>query len=357
MHVQVVYQSRVPENRTTGSVMARSPGFFKRLLGTDRRQAASTDSLSSSGSDLEEPCTGQQSPKGSSATLVPPVSKGEQACSTETRLQERHACAGSPEGSSSRAALGKGSSTVPFPMDGSSQSITSNVKGSPHPLRSSTSPSTSDPHQLFDRSPSQSPPGANIIRREKQKTSPLCLSSMASLQAALHRDKPSVAMQRPSVTLHGDSMTHGNIRPQMQKVCSSPVSGSQMFFMDSGAAGTWRSASSLPLATLQDSSNPRRSHSMDFDKTAGRHAQSPAILHKGPRSLQSIDSIHTQSTTEGAPTCLRKVTAELYILNRRSHFHQHLMFTWERRLLVSDNHMYDVGSWHCHGPCSLHTFV
>ena len=359
MHVQVVYQGRVVESKAT-SVMMKSPAFLKRLFGADRKQTASyTDSLSSSG-DLEELYGGQQSPFGSSSMLVPSTLKGEQAHFRQTSSQGLHVCVGSLESSSNKA--------VPLAVD-SSQSTTSNVKGSPpHTLTSSTPATTSEPRQLIDKSPLQSLPEPNITRREKQKISPLCLNNMASLQAAMYRDEPSVAMQTPSVAMHeqtvamhkpsvamrgpsvamrgpsitvpGDSSPHENSQRQVtevQKVPSNLKPDGRGPLMDAVAMSSWKSASSLPLAILHDSS-PRRSHSMDFDKTAGQDAPSPGILQKGPRSMLSIESIRSQasSTPEGSPICLRKVTAELYILNRRSHFHHHLLLAWERRLLVSE---------------------
>ena len=374
MHVQVVYQGRVVESKAT-SVMMKSPAFLKRLFGADRKQTASyTDSLSSSG-DLEELYGDQQSPLGGSSMLVPSTLKGEQARFRQTSSQELHVCVGSLESSSNKA--------VPLAVD-SSQSTTSNVKGSPpHTLRSSTPATTSEPRQLIEKSPLQSLPEPNITRREKQKTSPLCLNNMASLQAAMYRDEPSVAMQTPSVamhgqsvamhrppgamrgpsvamrgpsvamrgpsvamrgpsiTVHGDSLPHENSQRQVtevQKVHRNLKPDGRGPLMDGVAMSSWKSASSLPLAILHDSS-PRRSHSMDFDKTAGQDAPSPGILQKGPRSMLSIESIRSQasSTPEGSPICLRKITAELYILNRRSHFHHHLLLAWERRLLVSES--------------------
>lgn len=359
VHVQVVYQGRVVESKSTTSVMVKSPAFLKRLFGADRKQtASSTDSLSSSG-DLEELYGGQQSPLGGSSMLVPSTLKGEQAHFRQTSSQELHVCVGSLESSSNKAgALSVSSAAVPLAVD-SSQSMMSSVKGSPHTLRSSTPASTSEPRQLIDKSPLQSLPEPNFTRREKQKTSPLCLSNVASLQAAMYRDEPSVAMKTPSVamqsiamhgqsvamhgpsiTVHGDSSPHENSQHQVtevQKVHNNLMPDGRKFLNDGVAMSSWKSASSLPLTILHNSS-PRRSHSMDFDKTAGQDALSPGILQKGPRSMLSIESIRSQasSTPEGSPICLRKVTAELYILNRRSQFHKHLLLAWERRLLVSE---------------------
>ena len=355
-HVQVTYQSQVSESRTTSSVMARSPALLKKLFVPDKKLAASfTESLNSSG-DLEELCEGKEGIIGGIPLLTPSVPKVEQAGFEQPPSQERRAGAGSFEGSSIRDMSMR--STATLVGEDSSQRMISDVKDSPYTMRPPTSAATSDPYQFPDKSSLQSSPGPTIARREKQKTSPLCLHSVASLQAALNRDDPSVAVHKPSVAMHEpsvatqgtfvathrtsvavqgpsvtvqrDSSPHGHCQYKM------PMPSRGRSLNSYVAEGTWKSSSSLPLTILRDSSAPRRSHSMDFDKTARRDVQSPGVLRKGPRSMLSFESLPSQasSTTEGCPVGLKKATAEFYILNRRSHFHQHLVLAWERRLLV-----------------------
>ena len=363
-HVHVMYQSQVSEGRTTSSAMARSPALLKKLFVADKKlSASSTESLNSSG-DLEELCGGKESTIGGIPLLSPSVPKVEQAGFEQLPSQELHASTESFEGSSIRGGPVTMGSTAPLVGEDSSQRMISDVKCSPYAMKSPTSAATSDLYQFPDKSPLQSSPGLTIARREKQKTSPLCLHSVASLQAALNRDdpsiavhKPSVAMYEPSVATQGtpvaahrtsvalqgpfaavqrDSSPHGHRQHKMRKDCDSPMPSRGRSLNSYVAEGTWKSSSSLPVTILRDTSAPRRSHSMDFDKSTRQDVQSPGVLRKGPRSVLSFESLPSQAsrTTEGCPVGLKKATAELYILNRRSHFHQHLVFAWERRLLV-----------------------
>lgn len=348
-HVQVMYQSQVSEGRTTGTVMARSPALLKKLFGADKKLAASSTESLNSRSDLDGLCGGKESTIGGIPLLTPSVPKLEQAGFEQLLSQERHASAGSFEGSSIiRDGPRTRSSTAPLVGEDSSQRMLSDVKGSPYTMKSPTSAATSDHYQFPNQSPLRSSPGPIIARREKQKTSPLCLNSVASLQAALNRDDPSVAVYKPSVATQGTSVAtdrtsvalqgppRGHCQDKMLRSCGSPMPSRGKSLNSYVAEGTWKSSSSLPLTILRDSGAPRRSYSMDFDKTARQDVQSPGVLRKGPRGMLSIESLPSQgsSTTEGCPTGLKKVTAEFYILNRRSHFHQHLVLAWERRLLV-----------------------
>lgn len=347
-HVQVVYQSRVTEDKSPGSVFGKSPALLRKLFGVDGKQIAySTDSLSSSG-DLEELCGSQHSPLGGSPMLVPSRWKGEQSRFGQTSTQELLVDPVSPESKSSKIASLNESSTTLSPT----QSMMSTLKGSPHTSKSSMLSSTSESHLFVDKSLSPSDP--NVARRKKQKvSSPLCHNNVVSLQAAISRDEPSVAMHAiheslvamhgPSVAMNGDSLpsgsTRGNSRQQVaegQKMRNQLPTGRRPL-NDTASTSTWRSASSLPAGILHEDTSPRRSQSMDFDKTVGGATQSPGVFQKAPRSTLSIESLHSlsSSTPEGSPTCVRKVTADLYILNRRSNFHQHLLLACEERLLVS----------------------
>ena len=350
-HVQVVYQSRVAEGKSPSSVLGKSPAFLRKLFGVHEKQiASSTDSLSSSG-DLEELSGSQQSPLGDSPTLVPSRWKGERSRFEQASAQELLVSAVSPDSSDSKTgSLTESSAT-------------------PHPSQSSTFSSTSEPHLFVNKSPSPYPSEPNMARRRKQKaSSPLCHNNMTSLQAAISRDDPSVAMydpsvamhepsvamrgpsvamhgpsvamHGPSVAMHGDSSpsgsTHGNSRHQVALGHNSQLPTGRRSLNESSVS-SWRSASSLPVDILHEDTNPRRSHSMDFDKAAGGDTPSLGSLQKAPRSLWSIDSLRSQasSITEGSPTCMRKITADFYILNRRSNFYQHLLLSCEEKLLVS----------------------